>query len=112
MMKRIIIGTIAGLLLALFLPLVTNGKLSLLSFINSSFYIVGAILTLSLLLLVIQKGFFDVTFMSFQKLGRSQDEKGDIRKLSEIITLPYVHFFIMGLILCIIMLGSLYFYYR
>ena len=74
MMKHILIGTVIGLLLAIFLPLVMYQELSWLYLINTTFYLVGALITLSLLLLVIQKGFFDVTFMSFRKVFQSKDE--------------------------------------
>ena len=115
-MKRILLGIVIGLLLSIVLPLVIYQQLSLLHFINITFYIVGGLFTLSLLLFVIQKGFFDVTFISFRKLFRShhqtQDEEDDIRKLSEIISFPYSQIFIVSLILCIIMLTSLYVYYR
>ena len=91
MMKHILIGTVIGLLLAIFLPLVMYQELSWLHFINTTFYIVGGLFTLSLLLLVIQKGFFDVTFISFRKLfiPNHKDEEDEIRKLSDIISFPY-----------------------
>lgn len=115
-MKRILFGTVIGLLLAIVLPLVMNRELSLLHFINSMFYIVGGLFILSLISFVIQKGFFDVTFISFRKLLKphvqTQAEEDDIRKLSEIISFPHSQIFIIGLILCIIMLASLYVYYR
>ena len=91
-MKHILVGAVIGLLLAIFLPLVMNQELSWLHFINSMFYIVGALITLSLISLVIQKGFFDVTFISFRKLFKphvqTQDEEDEIRRLSEIISFP------------------------
>ncbi len=43
MMKHILIGTVIGLLLAIFLPLVMYQELSWLYFINTTFYIVGAL---------------------------------------------------------------------
>lgn len=116
MMKRILFGTVIGLLLAIVLPLVMNQELSLLHFINSLFYIVGGLFIVSLISFVIQKGFFDVTFISFRKLlnpnRQLPDEENDIRKLSEIISFPHSLFFIVSLILCIIMIAFLYVYYR
>ena len=93
MMKRILFGTVIGLLLAIVLPLVMNRELSLLHFINSMFYIVGGLFILSLISFVIQKGFFDVTFISFRKMTQNhmckqQAEEDDIRKLSEIHFVP------------------------
>ena len=65
-MKHILIGTAIGLLLAIFLPLMIYQELSWLYFINMTFYIVGSLFIVSLLSFVIQKGFFDVTFRSFE----------------------------------------------
>jgi Domain of unknown function (DUF3899) len=115
-MKHVLIGTVIGLLLAIFLPLVIYQELSWLQFINMTFYIVGGLFTFSLLSLVIQKGFFDVTFRSFRKFLQAKHnhldvEDEEIRKLSDIISLPYGGTFIVGLILTTIMLISLYFYY-
>ena len=56
-------GTVIGLLLAIVLPLVMYQELSWLHFINMMFYIVGGLFIFSLLSFVIQKGFFDVTFI-------------------------------------------------
>ncbi len=114
-MKYILIGTATGLLLATFLPLMVYQKLSWLYFINMTFYIVGSLFTFSLLSFVIQKGFFDVTFRSFRKLLQAKHnhvEDTEIRPLSEIITLPYSRTLIIGFVLTIIMLISLYFYYQ
>ena len=115
MMKYILLGTAAGLLLSIFLALVIFQELSWLLFINMTFYVVIVLFCISLLALVIQKGFFDVVFYSFRKFSKSEvdslNEEKEIRKLSEIFSLPYRHIFIVGLILTCIMLIALNFYY-
>jgi hypothetical protein len=114
-MKPILIGTAIGLLVAVFLPFLIYQELSWLHFINTTFYMIGALFTFSLLSFVIQKGFFDVTFRSFRKLVQMQHdsvEDEEIRPLSKTIMLPYRRAFIVGLILMSIMFISLYFYYH
>lgn len=115
-MKKILIGTGFGIVLSILLSLIFHQALSLLNFINMTFYISGGLILLSLVTFVVQRGFFDVVFYSFRRVFQIQnqhvgEEKEDIPKLSDIISLSSSFSLVLGLIMLCIMLLSLAVYY-
>ena len=115
-MKNILIGTISGIVLSILLSFMFHQGFSLLNFINMTFYISGGLILLSLVTFVVQRGFFDVVFYSFRRVLQIQnqhvgEEKEDIPKLSEVISLPSSFSLVIGLIMMAIMLVSLVAYY-
>ncbi|MFJ7637478.1 DUF3899 domain-containing protein [Peribacillus sp. NPDC097225] len=115
-MKKILIGTGFGIVLSILLSLIFHQALSLLNFINMTFYISGGLILLALVTFVVQRGFFDVVFYSFRRVFQIQnqhvgEEKEDIPKLSDIISLSSSFTLVVGLILFCIMLLSLAVYY-
>ena len=116
-MKKILIGTGSGIALSILLSLIFHHALSLLDFINMTFYISGGLILLSLVTFVVQRGFFDVAFYSFRRVFQIQnqhigEEKEDIPKLSDIISLSSSYSLVLGLIMLCIMLLSLAIYYN
>ena len=115
-MKKILIGTGFGIVLSILLSLIFHQALSLLNFINMTFYISGGLILLALVTFVVQRGFFDVVFYSFRRVFQIQnqhvgEEKEDIPKLSDIISLSSSFSLVVGLIMLCIMLLSLAVYY-
>ncbi|WP_110929088.1 DUF3899 domain-containing protein [Bacillus massiliglaciei] len=116
MTKRITVYTIICLLLSVLLSFICYKKISLLHFIDLSFYIAGALFIYSLLTFVIQKGFFDRIFESFRIFAHSEkklsdDEEADPRSLSELISLPTAAAFGTCIAMLVIVVVALYIYY-
>jgi hypothetical protein len=112
-MKKNLIGTLVALFLSIILPKLMYGEISLLHFINASFCISAGLLLLSLLTMVIQKGFFDAIFHSFRttfQVGARKEERNEITPISQLITFNYSPLVVVGVVLFIIMLGALYNY--
>ncbi|MDQ0217528.1 DUF3899 domain-containing protein [Peribacillus cavernae] len=113
-MKRIFIWMAVVLILVFLFSLIFFREISLLHFIDISFYISGGLLTLSLLTMVIQKGFFDAIFFSFRTVfesSRDRQLKEEKTPLSELISFRYNSCLMVGLFLLLIMLAALFFYY-
>ncbi|MGE6258498.1 DUF3899 domain-containing protein [Heyndrickxia sporothermodurans] len=111
MLKKYVIWLISSQALIFILSLVTYHSIDLLSYINISFVIGSLLVLFSLTGYVINRGFFDVVFASFQQFF-SRMTDSDRRKLSELIPLKYHLPFMTGIITIIIMLSSLFFYYK
>ncbi|SFB97685.1 protein of unknown function [Bacillus sp. OV322] len=103
------------LLLTLLLIFAVDHELSLLHFINMSFYVGGAVLFIGILGFVTQKGFFDGISYSFRRIFRAKYESGDeledIPRLSGIVSMDLRPALFSGLLLLAIMMVSLYIYY-
>jgi hypothetical protein len=103
------------LLLTLLLIFAVYRDLSLLYFINMSFYVGGAVLFMGILGFVTQKGFFDGISYSFRRIFRAKYESGDemedIPRLSGIVSMDLRPALLSGLMLLVIMMISLYIYY-
>lgn len=114
-MKKTMIWTVAMVLLSLILSLVLYHEITLRSFLDMIFYITGCLLIFSLFTLVLQKGFFDVIHYSFRKVSPSKstetEEEGEMRRLSDLITLNLSIPFSTGFILLLILIIGLYVYY-
>lgn len=111
--KRII--TLASLQVAvIIIPFISHKKISLLSYINITFYVSAALILTSLLLYTIHSGFFDVISRSFNMVfsrGEEKREWEDIPVLSELITFKHKPLLWYGMFMGISMLIALYFYY-
>ena len=113
-MKKYSLWTSFFILLAICLSFIIYHELSLVYFIDITFYLASSILLFSLLLFVIQKGLFDGIFYSFRKFFESQKPSGEqeeISRLSNILSINLGVFFLIGLSLLVVVLGGLGIYY-
>lgn len=107
----------ATLLISALLSVILYNQLALLHFINISFYFSSGYLLIGLLILVVEKGFFDGMSYSFRRLFKrnSVSEAGedttDITPLSELVSVPYSSLLYSGCIVLAVMLISLAFFY-
>ncbi|WP_440705881.1 DUF3899 domain-containing protein [Heyndrickxia oleronia] len=111
MFRKYSIWLIATQLLIFILSLITYHSINLLTYINISFIVGFLYLLLSLTVFVVNKGFFDVVFASFQHVFSRMTDK-DRRPLSKLITFRYNYLFVTGSITLIIMLCALVIYYK
>jgi hypothetical protein len=89
-------------------------KISLLSYINISFYISATLLIISLLIYTIHSGFFDVISKSFNySFTRGKDNRSwdEVPSLSELITVNQKPLLFYGLCTSLFMLIALFVYY-
>jgi Domain of unknown function (DUF3899) len=91
-------------------------KITLLYYINISFYLSGTMVFLSLLFYTIHSGFFDTVFHSFRTLFTKEEKseeqsKADKPQLSELINLNISPFAQLGVVNLLFMLGSLILFY-
>ncbi len=111
--KRII--TLASLQLAvIIISFIFHHEISLLTYINITFYVSSALILASLLIYTIHSGFFDVVSRSFNMFfTRGEDKRKweDIPGLSELITINQKPLLIYGLLMGLSMLIGLFFYY-
>lgn len=105
------------LLLTFLLSVIVHGEISLLHFINISFYFSSAYLVFGLLMLVVEKGFFDGISYSFRRvfkrnsISEAEEDVNDIPPLSQIVEIPYSPLLYSGSALMLIMLVTLWFWY-
>ncbi|WP_071459146.1 DUF3899 domain-containing protein [Bacillus massilinigeriensis] len=116
-MKKICYLTVSMQILVFLLSLAMERELTLLHYINFSFYIAGGMLLLSLLLYTVTGGFFDNISHSFRVIFRSRNkletkEEEEITPLSEIVSLNYFPLAMAGLFNLLLMLAALAAYYR
>lgn len=94
--------------------LILYREISLLHYINISFYIGGLFIILCLLFFTVQSGFFDVVTKSFRRVFAGKDvtkqEVEEMTPLSQVITFNYSPLFITGLCVLISMLIALLLY--
>ncbi|MGN1401508.1 MAG: DUF3899 domain-containing protein [Bacillus sp. (in: firmicutes)] len=115
--RTISIIVLLTLLLTILLSLLIHKELSLLHFINISFYFCSAYIMAGALFLVIDRGFFDGISYSFRKMFRNtnkmetEDDKNEIIPLSELFTMPYSSLLYSGLIIMAFMLVGLWLWY-
>ncbi|WP_108670047.1 DUF3899 domain-containing protein [Peribacillus acanthi] len=122
-MKRISVSVLVLMALILLSCLFLYKRIHLVDFINLTFYVSGTLIIFSLLLLVLEKGFFDVISHSFRLLFSrnnkkrfghlaEEDEEQGFTRLSDLITFDYSWTLWTGLILFGFMLIGLLFYYQ
>ncbi|WP_396953977.1 DUF3899 domain-containing protein [Neobacillus niacini] len=110
--KRVLLVTLTQIAI-LVLSFFFYKKITLLSYINISFYMTAALLLLSLLIYTIQSGFYDAIGKSFN-LAFSKDRKRkftEIPSLSEMVTIDKRPLFFHGLVTGLFMLIALVAYY-
>lgn len=98
----------------LFISFLIIHKITLLSYINISFYISAALLFTSLLIYTINTGFFDVMSKSLNLAftrGNGKRKFEDIPSLSELVTISQKPLLFYGSITGLCMLIALFFYY-
>jgi hypothetical protein len=96
------------------LSFIFKHKISLLSYINISFYISAALLLSSLLVYTIQTGFYDVISKSFNlAASRGTDKRkfSEVPALSELVTIDKKPLLFHGLVSGAFMLLALFIYY-
>jgi hypothetical protein len=111
--KRVKILTLFQIIIFL-LSLISYHEISLLSYINISFYISLSLLLASLLIYTIHTGFFDVMFKSFNfafSKGEHRRKWEDVPSLSELVSLNNRPLLFYGLTTGAFMAVALFFYY-
>ncbi|WP_060206404.1 DUF3899 domain-containing protein [Sporosarcina koreensis] len=112
-MKKIALNVIVNQLLILVLVLILHRKLTILEYINISFYLGSLFLAIGILVLILQSGFFDFFSTSMKKVlsrKHEQTELTSMRPPSEVISMKASFFFRSGLPIILFMLVALYFY--
>ncbi|WP_084362075.1 DUF3899 domain-containing protein [Robertmurraya korlensis] len=101
-------------ILILILMFFTN-SISLLNYINKSFYLSSVLLCISLAIFTVNTGFFDVVTKSFRLIFAGKDVTRDtveeMRPLSKIFTMNYSPLLVVGFINLTLCLLALFFYY-
>lgn len=115
-MRKVIIKKllyfIISQLLILIIELLLYNKISLINYIDISFYFSSFLLLCALFIFVIQKGFFDVPAKVFTTLSsRNGDKMDEIRPLSKLFAINHKPLFFYGLLTGVCMGISLIFYY-
>jgi len=112
-MKKIALNVIVNQLLILLFVLILYKKLTILDYINVSFYVGGVYLFIGILVLILQSGFFDFFSTSFKKVfsrKHIQSEINNMRPPSEVVTLKASFFFKSGLPIILVMFVALFIY--
>lgn len=112
-MKRISINIIVSQLLIFVLVFILYRDVTILDYINISFYVGGLFLFIGLTLLLIQSGFFDFFSTSVKKVFYRKHIQEDImsmRKPSEALSLKAPFFFKTGIPIILFMLVALFIY--
>jgi hypothetical protein len=110
-LKKILLAAMIAVMIVVLFSLIFFKEISLLHFIDISFYFSAALILVSLLTMVVQKGFFDGIFYSFRSVFNRSGDKEEVTPLSDLISFRYNLLLSVGLVLLIIMIGSLFFYY-
>jgi hypothetical protein len=114
---KIFYGFLGSQILVLGISLAIFREISLLNYINISFYIASFLLFTSLLVFTVNSGFFDTISYSFRTVFAGKDEDGkkkafdETTPLSELITFNTHPLLIVGLLDFVVMLAFLYYYY-
>jgi hypothetical protein len=114
---KIFYGTLGSQLLVFGLSLVFYRELSLINYINISFYIASILLFISLIVFTVNSGFFDAISYSFRIVFTSKDNDDrkksfdEMTPLSELVTINTQPLLVIGLLDFILMLAALFLYY-
>ncbi|CAM3770272.1 DUF3899 domain-containing protein [Mesobacillus thioparans] len=114
---KIFLGFFSSQLVVLFLSYIYYRNLTLLTYINISFYIASALLFTSLIVYTINSGFFDTMSNSFRTVFAKKEEGGkkkafeEMTPLSELVTFNANPLLIIGIMNFAFMLAALYVYY-
>lgn len=110
-------GFLGSQILILLFSLFSHHEITLLSYINISFYITSSLLFTSLIIYTVNSGFFDTISYSFRTVfaGKAEGEKkktfDEMTPLSELVTINANPLLMIGLLDFILMLSALYVYY-
>ena len=111
---KIFFGFFLSQLLVLILSLVYQQSITLLGYVNISFYIASILLFTSLIVFTVNSGFFDAISYSFRTVFAGKEEKkksfDEMTPLSELVTINANPLFLVGLLDFILMLAALYVY--
>ncbi|WP_053361891.1 DUF3899 domain-containing protein [Bacillus sp. FJAT-27251] len=115
-MKKMVSYLLATQAAVLALSLALHKDITLLNYINNSFYIASLMLLVSLLIYTINSGFFDNISKSFRQIfapkgSYTKKEKEELIPLSEIISVNSFPLAMLGLINLLLMLIALAIYY-
>jgi hypothetical protein len=114
---KIFYGFLGSQGLIMLFSLVYQQSISLLSYINISFYIASFLLFTSLIVFTVNSGFFDSFSHSFRTVfaGKGEGEKkksiDEMTPLSELVTFNANPILVVGLLDFFLMLAALSFYY-
>lgn len=118
MKRKLFLSTLSvSFVLVFLLSLLFYREITLLHYINISFYISGILLFISLFLLVAEGGFFDGITQGFRRTFQSKgrelekEEVEEMRLFSELLSIEYMPFLLAGLFLAATMLAGLMLYY-
>ncbi|MEK3989255.1 MULTISPECIES: DUF3899 domain-containing protein [Robertmurraya] len=99
----------------IFILMFFSNSISVLNYINKSFYISSLLLFISLAIFTVNTGFFDVVTKSFRLIFAGKDVTretvDEMRPLSQIITVKYSPLLFVGFINLALCLIALLFYY-
>lgn len=109
------IGIFFIIQLAIFITsLLYNSKVTLMNYINITFYFASAFLLSALLIYVIHAGFFDIVTKGFTKAFSRNNEDiklAEITPLSKLVAISQKALLLQGLLLFICMVVALILYY-
>lgn len=109
------IGIFFIIQLVIFITLLLyNNKVTLINYINITFYFASAFLLIAMLVYVIRSGFFDIVSKGFTKAFARNNEDiklAEITPLSKLVTISQKALFLHGLLLFLCMLVALVIYY-
>ncbi|WLR53836.1 DUF3899 domain-containing protein [Mesobacillus subterraneus] len=114
---KIFLGFLSSQFLVFILSLIYQQSITLLSYINFSFYIASVLLFTSLIIFTVHSGFFDAISYSFRSVFASKDEGGkkksfdEMTPLSKLITLNANPLLKVGLLNLMLMFAALFIYY-
>ncbi|MBT2694274.1 DUF3899 domain-containing protein [Bacillus sp. ISL-55] len=114
---KIFYGFFGSQVLVFILSLVYQQRISLLSYINISFYIASILLLSSLIVFTVNSGFFDAISYSFRTVFAGKEEGGkkksfdEMTPLSELVTINANPLLMVGLLDFFLMIAALYIYY-
>jgi len=114
-LKKITLFFLIGQLIIFILSFLTEGGLSLLSYINISFYVGGLLLLAGGFVYIFRTGSFDFFTSSMRKVlsrRHMQEEMGSMRKPSEVFSASPRLLFLTGIPILLCMFVALGFYYR
>ncbi len=113
-LKKKVVLFVTMQLIIFVLMLLINKNVSLLAYINMSFFVGGTVLFIGLLIYVVSNGFFDIFTLSMRKVftpKRNLADAESMRAPSELLDFPTIPFFQLGGTILLGMFTALFFYY-
>lgn len=113
MKKKALIFLILQIIIVAWM-LLSDKSISLVSYINMSFFVGGTLIFIGLLVYIVSNGFFDIFTMSMRKvftLKRNMEDVESMRAPSQLLDFPTAPFFQIGGTILLGMVVALLFYY-